>query len=755
MMRKQVSKEVDLVLPHHVREGVDAGAWHGRPKRVDLLLWGESPGPEEATQGVAFVGPTWRHVVEPWLKEEFPDLVVLLDNVCPEVTWPGKPDAKLLKKYADYRRARIAQVRPKVQVLFGEIAMKAFGILGKPVVQCGRVKLLKNLRGCEGAAAPWAGVCSVHPAYCLRNKKQIHLLRQVARSVRACMDKSPEVQRLEKLPDPKLLTGFDIETDALRPVDGQILMLGFSGEKTGWIPSAKTRSLAQQQKALAGWWSGGPRVVHNARFELAWMRSLGAKDPEIMFDTYLMATMLNENQPRGLDHLVVQELQQPPYWHGIPSSAEEMAEVPVEELGTYCARDAKASLDLYRKQWPLLSSQEQKVYRKLLSPLVKLLVTMETRGCRLDMTRLKAQIGGCEARLEKLERQVKKVFPGLNVRSPKQMEELLFEKLGLEPVRVGKSGTRSTDGETLQLLSVDEPKLIPLSELKQVKHEYDFLCALATLQRKGFIHTNLNLGAVVTWRLSSSQPNLQNIRREGSERELFVSRFKGGVIVQADYKQHELRVHAAFTRDPVFLEDFSRPDGDPHQTTADRIQALGVPCDRPRGKNVNFSVIFDITNEGLWTKYWIPKEEGKKLLKAWHKLHPWTETFREWLRECITERGYVENLFGLRRHLDEVKGRMVRQGYNTPVQGSAVCLNYWAMLKVEAELRRRGLKALLILQIHDSIVVDSPKHEVGEVQQILLEMLKSDDYLTLTAPWFREKSEEIPLDADVKIKEHL
>jgi uracil-DNA glycosylase family 4 len=588
-----------------------------RNGRADVLMFGESAGTDEAEAKKAFVGKSWKEVLRPVIEYELAGKWVILDNVVP--LWLGrniKPDLDLRNKWKPYVREVIEKYRPKVVLLLGEHALRSFGWTVKPTYNCGRVEVRNGN----------TIVMSAHPAYFLRSPQNIGLFRKAIESVKACLRKraaaSERVDSLQGLRERlgdlrKVETGFDLETSSLRPHEGHLLTAAFAPvkERPFWIPLYHSESpngagtTAKVVEAMCSWWSRGPRIVHNAKFELSWMRANGAKDPRELWDTMILARFISENEPAKLSRLVVSVLGRKPYWVEV-EGYESKAEVPLDVLGEYNAQDAICCRDLKPILLKRVSEAQLNAYHQIIAPTTNLLVSKEERGIEVDQEEL-TKLGRSTARKIAIqEKKVKESWPKLNVRSPKQMGELLYDEMGLEPPELTKKGSPSASKDCLDILLKENPELAPIRELRtllslqsRIIHPWQQMSAT-----DGRIHSQF--GYVRTWRLSSSDPNMQNTSREGPERKCLVSRHKGGYLVQGDYRHHELRIYAAVAGDEILLETFAR-DEDPHGRTALDLTKAGVPTDRPTGKNINFAVTFDITPWGF-TLGWLLTIEGKK-----------------------------------------------------------------------------------------------------------------------------------------------
>lgn len=725
-----------------------------RRNHVDCLFFGEAPGRDEAKEGKAFIGRAGqllRRVIE----HELPNRSCVLDNVVPEVLRGGigKPDNDKRKEYAEYRQDSIVRHNPRVVVLMGEHAFRAFGLKLKPTANVGRILAVDGV----GQAV----VLCVHPAYALRNPKAgIPMMAEAFKSVRACLREDRcEGQRLDNPKSwlnkrAKRLCTLDIETSEYDPRWGRIITAAVACEDEAiWFPVFGAAFPENNTlRTLVEWWPKGPRIAHNVPFELAWMRSRQAADPPMVFDTLILQAMVDENLSKGLDDLLLHHFQTEPYWLKIKPPFDE---IPLDRLGPYNLKDALWTQRLFWHLMGKLTKSQERLCKELFYPLQQILVSIEQRGVKCSSDELKRIQKAEKAKLTKIRKKIAETFPGLNPRSHPQMIELLYNKLGLKAQINTKKRKPSANDEALSRLVKEEPRLKVIQDFRRTQ---GFLTRVVEPWREfaavdGFLHTHLRVGHVVTWRLSSSQPNLLNVARDGAERRALVSRFRNGRIVQADYGQHELRVYAAVADDRVFLDGWQKDaDFDHHSETARKIRELGVECDRARGKNINFATTYDITEHGLWEKYGIPKREGRKLVQVFKQIHPALPAYHAAVEHEIAEKGYVENMFGLRRRITDPEDQhQRRQALNYPIQSAAVIICYLAMLDLERELVRRKMKALVILQVHDSIVVDCPRNELSRVRKMMKEVMLNVKYRKYTG---KRLKNDIPLRVEIKEGEH-
>ncbi|MBE3549850.1 MAG: DNA polymerase I [Brockia lithotrophica] len=423
---------------------------------------------------------------------------------------------------------------------------------------------------------------------------------------------------------------------------------------------------------------------------------------------------------------------------------------------------------LYRATPHLRSELEEKgllaLYRDLEVPLSAVLARMEHVGVRVDrdvLLRLKEEFG---RRLAELEEEIY-ALAGVrfNLNSPKQLADVLFQKLGLPPVKKTKTGY-STDAETLEKLAGAHevvPKLLDYRVLMKLQSTYvDGL--LAEIGPDGKVHTTFNQAQTATGRLSSNEPNLQNIPirlEEGRRLRLaFVPSEPGWKILSADYSQIELRVLAHFSRDPALLEAFHH-DQDIHRRTA--MDLFGVSEDqvtpemRRAAKTVNFGIIYGISDYGLSQQLGIPRKEAAAFIGRYFAAYPGVKRYLDEAVERARRDGYVTTLFGRRRYLPEIRDRNFsrrsfaeRTAMNTPIQGTAADIIKRAMLRVDERLAAEGLRARLLLQVHDELVFEFPAVEEPRLVDLVRDAMEGAADLAVPlkvdihagASWFEAKA---------------
>ena len=424
--------------------------------------------------------------------------------------------------------------------------------------------------------------------------------------------------------------------------------------------------------------------------------------------------------------------------------------VPVEKVAEYACEDADCVFRLKQKLDPILREHKlSKLFYELEMPLVEVLAQVEMNGVNIDVDLLKELSKKTEKRLQNLAREIYgEAGEEFNINSPKQVAEILFTKLNLPRGKKTKTGF-STDVEVLEKLA-EEHKLARLllecRESSKLKSTYfDALPELVN-PRTSLIHTSFNQTVTATGRLSSSEPNLQNIpiRAEiGREiRKAFIPRKKSRKILSADYSQIELRFLAHFSEDPALLEAF-RQDTDIHRFTALLLYGTGpdnVTWEmRNLAKTINFSIIYGKTAYGLSRDLGIPIEEADRFIKSYFARYPKVKEYLESQKEKAKRQGFLTTILGRRAYFPGLSSsnQALRQfaeraAINAPLQGSAADLVKMAMVSIQKELLKRRLDALMILQVHDELVFDLPEKDLPEAKDLIRE--KMEGALSLKVP---------------------
>lgn len=542
----------------------------------------------------------------------------------------------------------------------------------------------------------------------------------------------------------KKIFGIDTETTGIKPISDPMVGLSFATEegKAWYVPFG--HKVPEEQLGQTEIFEvlrpiledpGYKKIMHNASFDVAVLRHAGILLRGVLFDTMLAARLINlPGQSAGLKELSERFLGESMLTYGEVVSNRgyrNFSYVPLNEATEYAAADAHQTLLLYPVLQKLLEKEGlATLFAEIEQPLQNILLAMEQEGIYLDRDEL-ASLGKkilCE--LIELEDTIIQStgpqFAGINLNSPKQVQNLLFQELKLPTQKKSAKGSFSTDSAVLKELAKLHPvpgMIAKYRELAKLKNTY--IDALPTYVDPvtGRIHTSFNQSSVATGRLSSSEPNLQNIPTGtddyGSEIRAAFKPRPDELFISADYSQIELRVMAYLSQDPVLKKAFIQSE-DIHRQTAARL--FGVEPEavthqqRQIGKRINFSVLYGMTPYGLSQDLGIPLNEAKKYIETYFEQYPEVKVWMERTVEQAKELGYVSTLYGRRRYVrglyeanKALYQEAVRVTVNTPVQGTAADLMKIGMVKLAASYARENIPAQIVLQIHDELLISVKK----------------------------------------------
>ncbi|MBO5940016.1 MAG: DNA polymerase I [Kiritimatiellae bacterium] len=497
-------------------------------------------------------------------------------------------------------------------------------------------------------------------------------------------------------------------------------------------------------------------VAQNAKYDMTVLKRYGISFGATVHDTMLEHYVLDAASRHSMDAMAREYLAYVP----IPIEnligmkergklQKNMRDLAPETILDYAAEDADVTLRLEDAMRPAVKDAGlERVLEECEEPLVEVLAEMEKDGVNIDVRALRSYGVSLDREIQGL---VKSIMafgdPGMNVDSPKQIGELLFEKLKLDPTGVKRTtkGQWSTDEKNLQGIVGLHPVVFDILEYRacaKLKSTYVEKLPQCIDPADGRIHTTFAQALTETGRLSSSEPNLQNIpvrtERGKNIRSAIVPSDGDHLLVSADYSQIELRLMAAMSGDAAMKDAFARGE-DIHRDTASRV--FGVPASevtaeqRSKCKMVNFGIIYGISAFGLAQRLKITRSEAAELIDTYFKLYPAVRRFMDDSIAKARETGYAVTMLGRRRSLRDIKSRNAtarmaaeRDAINTPVQGTAADLIKLAMVRVSRALKQAGLKAKMILQIHDELLFDAPKNEVEQVKEIAVrEMTRAMD----------------------------
>ncbi len=540
---------------------------------------------------------------------------------------------------------------------------------------------------------------------------------------------------------------FDTETDGLDPKTAGLVGLSFCYRKgeAYYVHVAEdeaTAVLEDLRPALEH--PGIVKIGQNIKFDMAVLSAHGIKLQGPLFDTMIAHYLLEPEQRHGMDVLAQQYLNYTP----VPiedligkkgKGQRTMRDVPLEQLKEYAAEDADITFQLKQILAPkLVEHGLDELLSEVEMPLVEVLCDMESTGVCIDTEALKelSVLMTHEAGLaeEKIYQDAGERF---NIGSPKQLGEVLFERMRLDdkPQKT-PSGQYATGEEVLTRLAVDHAIAADILEYRQiVKLKSTYVDSLPELiAADGRVHTSYNQAVAATGRLSSTNPNLQNIpirTDRGREiRKAFVARDADHRIVSADYSQIELRIMASFSGDETMIEAF-RQNKDIHAITASRLYHIPVEEvnreQRNKAKTANFGIIYGISAFGLSQRLKIPRAEASELIKNYFLEFPAVKSYMDGCIAEAREREYVTTLLGRRRYLRDINSRnstmrgfAERNAVNAPIQGTAADMIKIAMVRIHQWLAAEKLRTKMILQVHDELVFDAPVEELDYIKAPIL-----------------------------------
>jgi DNA polymerase-1 len=548
---------------------------------------------------------------------------------------------------------------------------------------------------------------------------------------------------------------FDTETTGLDANEAELVGVSFSFEKNKgyYIPMPPDRDEAIQKLQLLQALFDDTEitwVAHNFKFDMLILKWYGFEFKGKTFDTLLAHYVIDPDGKRSMDFLSEQFL------NYTPISIEKligkkgknqgnMRDVDIPTITEYAAEDADITLQLKHQFTPLLKEKAvEKVFGEVENPLVPVLTDIEFTGVKVDTDFLNNYSKELEVAAKEAEESVyEQAGVRFNLASPKQLGEVLFEKLKLDPkAKKTKTGQYATGEDVLTKLSQEHKivdNILAFRELTKLKSTY--VDALPTMinSKTGRVHTSYSQAVAVTGRLSSINPNLQNIpvrTERGREiRKAFIARDENHILLSADYSQIELRIVAAISGDPAMCEAF-KANKDIHTATASKVYAVAeeeVSKEmRYKAKSVNFGIIYGQGAFGLADNLGISRTEAKEIIDNYKKQFAAIQEYMNNMINFAKENGYVQTLMGRKRWLKDinssnftVRGFAERNAINSPIQGTAADMIKIAMIKIHNRFKEENFKSKMILQVHDELVFDAHKDEVDIIKPIILDCMRS------------------------------
>lgn len=496
------------------------------------------------------------------------------------------------------------------------------------------------------------------------------------------------------------------------------------------VPTEAQRKAEEREKKFLSLICDGREVVtHSAKAFYQLCEGRGHGRPNVSFDSEIAAYLLNPGRGKyPLDELLQENftltLPEGSLWERLCAEAE-----AVRLLRPKLEGMLKASQRLYH------------LFREVEMPLVRALALMELRGIAISRAHLKGLSQKFSQFLGQLEREIHRMAEEpFNINSPKQLHYILFDKLGLKGTKRTKRGY-STEASVLEALSKEHPiagKILEFREFQKLKSTYVEALPKLISRRTSLIHTTFHQTGTATGRLSSSDPNLQNIPARGKFgpeiRRAFVPKREGQFLLSCDYSQIELRILAHFSKDAGLVDAFRRGE-DIHTRTACEIFGISKeevsPDQRRMAKVVNFGIVYGISGPGLASRLGISEEEGRRLIEEYFKRHPGVREYINWAIEEARKKSYVETLFGRRRYLPDINSpaRQLRENaermaINTPIQGTAADIIKVAMVRLTEDVELTRLGVGILIQVHDELVFEVERLKVLESARRIKERME-------------------------------
>ena len=560
------------------------------------------------------------------------------------------------------------------------------------------------------------------------------------------------------------LFAFDTETDSLDNISANLVGISFAIEPgvAAYVPVAHDyldapdqiprdralellKPLLEDEKLL--------KVGQNLKYDRGVLENYGIELRGIAFDTMLESYILNSVVGRhDMDSLSQRWLKHKTVTFeeiaGKGKNQLTFNQIALEEAGHYAAEDADVTLQLHLAMWPELQQHAGplNVFQNIEMPLVPVISRIERNGVNIDPAVLHKHSEELTLRLAELEQKAHEIAgEAFNLSSTKQLQTILFEKQGIKPLKKTPGGAPSTSEEVLEELALDYPLpkvILQYRGLAKLKSTYTDKLPLMINPKTGRVHTSYHQAVTATGRLSSTDPNLQNIPVRNEEgrriRQAFIAP-KDYVIVSADYSQIELRIMAHLSRDKGLLKAFSEGQ-DIHRATA--AEVFGLPLDsvsneqRRSAKAINFGLIYGMSAFGLSRQLNIPRKESQKYMDLYFERYPGVLEYMERTRAQAKENGYVQTLDGRRLYLPDIKASNAarragaeRAAINAPMQGTAADIIKRAMIAVDAWLQQEKPRVRMIMQVHDELVFEVHKDDIEAVTKKIHELMESSTQL--------------------------
>ena len=650
------------------------------------------------------------------------------------------------------------------QRILGTVIQSTTDVVQPPMPSGGQMDMFGNAPAVRNDPSADIGEIQVQPALTVVDKNINNTTHNYT-----LVNDDAAIAALAKLLSTEKLISFDTETTHIDANLAELVGLSFCIKTSEgyYIPCPADRTVTDNilqqflplfNDASITW------VGQNLKYDMLMLKWYGIELKGEVFDTMLAHYVIEPDGKSSMDLLSAKYLGYEPV-HIVELIGKKgkaqgtMRDVEIEKVKEYAVEDADITLQLKNILLPQLKTNDvEKVFYKVENPLAKVLTNMEFEGIRVDVDFLNAYSKELDIDAKKAEESVyAQAGVRFNLASPKQLGEVLFEKLQLDPkAKKTKTGQYAT-GEDVLLKLANQHKvcddILTFRELTKLKSTYVDALPQLINPKTGRVHTNYAQAVAVTGRLSSNNPNLQNIpirTEKGREiRKAFIPRDEKHVLVSADYSQIELRIVAAISADANMCEAF-KTGKDIHTATAAKVfnvEETAVTKEmRYKAKSVNFGIIYGQGAFGLAENLGIPRSEAKEIIDNYKKQFPNIQKYMDDTINFCKENGFVETLMGRKRWLKDinsanftVRGFAERNAINSPIQGTAADMIKLAMIKIDEQLKANNFKSKMLLQVHDELVFDVLKEELKAIKPIIISAMKN----ALILP------NDVPADAEI------
>ncbi len=567
------------------------------------------------------------------------------------------------------------------------------------------------------------------------------------------VDTDKEIEELVKILSDSSSYCFDTETSSIDPISAEIVGMAFSVKKgeAFYVPTTEKNALQRIDKFKEVFGNTGKEIIaQNFKYDLKIMKRYGVEIQNKVFDTMLVHYLMNPDMKHNMD--ILSET----YLNYRPVSITEligkkgknqrsMKELDPKEIVEYAGEDADITLQLKEKFQPELEKPYiSDLYHNVEGPLLQVLAEIELEGVNIDKEHLESYSKELESYLIDLEKVIKEsAGTEFNLDSPKQLGQILFEVLKIsDKPKKTPSGQYKTSEDILALYKADHPiisEILEYRQLRKLKSTYVDPLPLMVNKTTNRLHTNYMQTVAATGRLSSNNPNLQNIpirSEKGREiRKAFIPRDKEHRLLAADYSQVELRIIAALSNDENMISDFVSGE-DIHSATASKVFGVDMAdVDREmrsKAKAVNFGIIYGQGAFGLAQNLGIRRGEAKEIIENYFKRYAKIQSYMADNIEFARNNGYVETILGRRRYLKDinssnaiVRGYAERNAINAPIQGSAADVIKLAMINIHAKFKKENFRSKMIMQVHDELVFDAHIEEIDIIKPIIVSEMQN------------------------------